>query len=428
MANAQANMEIVDVLSSIRRLVSENRRAEPAAAPGTNVVPAETVAPPAAPAAPVGSRLPAESRLVLTAAHRVDPADGAEEALLLTDELTPAPLAEAAPEAPAASLEATIAELEAAVAVIDEEFEPDLGDATLAPDDEAGIADWDDAIEAASMPEAVAAPPVVAAPIVQFSGIHGGIMGFGALPPPEDRLDLPIIGDLTMPLIPKGESWRVALPARRAEAESAAVAPPVADALADSDGSLFVSDADVAAAPEGALVLDEAAASDATAYPDDGDHLAAADQASAAEDAIGSAEAEFGAVAEAEAVPAAPEPEPADEAPSAGERRLHFGSAPSVRPVILRPPLPEAEPVALATDEDGLDEDALDAAAGEDDLFGPGAGAGADIDLAMLRELVGEIIREELRGTLGERITRNVRALVRREIDRVIADELLKRD
>lgn len=42
------------------------------------------------------------------------------------------------------------------------------------------------------------------------------------------------------------------------------------------------------------------------------------------------------------------------------------------------------------------------------------------IDEEMLRDVVREIIREELAGTLGERITRNVRKLVRVEINRAL--------
>lgn len=42
-------------------------------------------------------------------------------------------------------------------------------------------------------------------------------------------------------------------------------------------------------------------------------------------------------------------------------------------------------------------------------------------DEAAMRELVRDIIREELQGTLGERITRNVRKLVRAEIARAMA-------
>ena len=43
------------------------------------------------------------------------------------------------------------------------------------------------------------------------------------------------------------------------------------------------------------------------------------------------------------------------------------------------------------------------------------------IDEALLREMLTEVVREELQGALGERITRNVRKLVRREIHRALA-------
>ncbi|SLN46698.1 hypothetical protein [Roseisalinus antarcticus] len=42
------------------------------------------------------------------------------------------------------------------------------------------------------------------------------------------------------------------------------------------------------------------------------------------------------------------------------------------------------------------------------------------LDEEALRDLVGTIVREELQGVLGERITRNVRKLVRREIHRIL--------
>ncbi|MBO9406821.1 hypothetical protein J7399_05235 [Shimia sp. R9_1] len=45
----------------------------------------------------------------------------------------------------------------------------------------------------------------------------------------------------------------------------------------------------------------------------------------------------------------------------------------------------------------------------------------SEIDEAMLREMVADIVRQELQGALGERITRNVRKLVRREIHRALA-------
>lgn len=71
-----------------------------------------------------------------------------------------------------------------------------------------------------------------------------------------------------------------------------------------------------------------------------------------------------------------------------------------------------------------------------DDAGGSGAGAtegrtGAGgwyseealIDEDALRDLIGEIVRQELQGALGERITRNVRKLVRREIHRALMSQ-----
>lgn len=42
-------------------------------------------------------------------------------------------------------------------------------------------------------------------------------------------------------------------------------------------------------------------------------------------------------------------------------------------------------------------------------------------DEAFLREIVGDVLRQELQGELGERITRNMRKLVRREIHRALS-------
>lgn len=49
----------------------------------------------------------------------------------------------------------------------------------------------------------------------------------------------------------------------------------------------------------------------------------------------------------------------------------------------------------------------------------------ATLDEDTLRELVADIVREELQGALGERITRNVRKLVRREIHRALSAQEL---
>ncbi|GAA0294576.1 hypothetical protein [Rhodovulum strictum] len=53
---------------------------------------------------------------------------------------------------------------------------------------------------------------------------------------------------------------------------------------------------------------------------------------------------------------------------------------------------------------------------------GEGSNAAAPVlDEDALRDLVAEIVRQELQGRLGERITQNVRKLVHREINRALA-------
>jgi len=49
--------------------------------------------------------------------------------------------------------------------------------------------------------------------------------------------------------------------------------------------------------------------------------------------------------------------------------------------------------------------------------------ADVTLDEEMLRDMVADIVRRELQGELGERITRNVRKLVRREINRALAGQ-----
>ena len=49
---------------------------------------------------------------------------------------------------------------------------------------------------------------------------------------------------------------------------------------------------------------------------------------------------------------------------------------------------------------------------GNDDIF---------VDEDLLRRVVSDIVREELQGKLGERITRNLRRMVRREIEQTLS-------
>jgi len=71
-------------------------------------------------------------------------------------------------------------------------------------------------------------------------------------------------------------------------------------------------------------------------------------------------------------------------------------------------PEPQVEEAAVAPGEEDSEESLFD---DESDV----------LDEEMLRQLVSDIVREELQGALGERITRNVRKLVRREINRALA-------
>lgn len=79
-------------------------------------------------------------------------------------------------------------------------------------------------------------------------------------------------------------------------------------------------------------------------------------------------------------------------------------------------------------DDDTLDSDAAisepeNETYGDEDLDGLLEAGGVSFDEDALRALVAEIVREELTGPMGERITRNVRKLVRREIYRVLSSQ-----
>ena len=71
-------------------------------------------------------------------------------------------------------------------------------------------------------------------------------------------------------------------------------------------------------------------------------------------------------------------------------------------------------PEAVVCDDAALADDVSEEVAATQDVV---------LDEDMLRALVAEIVREELQGKLGERITRNVRKLVRREILRALASQ-----
>lgn len=70
-------------------------------------------------------------------------------------------------------------------------------------------------------------------------------------------------------------------------------------------------------------------------------------------------------------------------------------------------------------------EDWHESEGGEDATLWEDDRADTVIDEDALRDMVSEIVRQELQGALGERITRNVRKLVRREIHRALSSHEL---
>lgn len=98
------------------------------------------------------------------------------------------------------------------------------------------------------------------------------------------------------------------------------------------------------------------------------------------------------------------------------------------------PPVGEAPAEAAAPPRDAVWSDAAEAAARAElegtarstpmqdhDYDDLDTGEAVQIDEAMLREMVRSVLREELAGPLGERITRNIRKLVHQEIARALA-------
>ena len=447
-----SNAEIEDVLSSIRRLVSEDVRsqrvqrltlgqvdpvpARTAAADALVLTPAQRVAePPPVPDLPwttsrAGTRAGLDSWLG-QAMRQPEPAEEAPEA----------PMAEAAApeeaEDPIAALERTISELEAAVADIEGEFEPDLGETVEsgeagtdlqemflgdagAEDDLAGSGEWTDESAAAFVEveeepaqageddlagqdaEPVAAwaeEPAAAgdAPDLSEDRVEASLIAFpGAdLPAEETTVDAGYVEDSV--------DWAAGLEAPLTEGSIAGL--PELQAAADLEVAV--------PAPANDMWLADAAEEGAEAAAGMADSTAEADQAWAGE-AVADDAADEGAAALVAPLP-----------------RLHLGPAEAdAAGDEAEDRAEERAPVRIirSGQEDDLSaaeaaED--DAEAGDEDLDLPEVALSADgeeavIDADALRDLVVEIIRQELQGALGERITRNVRKLVRREINRAL--------
>ncbi len=166
----------------------------------------------------------------------------------------------------------------------------------------------------------------------------------------------------------------------------------------------------------------------------------AAAETEAAADVDDSAKAEANEAADEELATPAPEHDAEPEADEAPEPEIAFFTARTGAKAERPAPEPvEEEPAAdwedfedtdsfgdysgadetvesFAEETDDFDDDLPDAQ--DDSVL---AGEEAVLDEEALREMVAELVREELQGVLGERITRNVRRLIRREIERALA-------
>ena len=330
----------------------------------------------------------AGGRLLLTPALRVADPDEGEE---------PAP----APAPRVLTLEDRIAELEAAVGSQATEFEPDGSEvAHLSPPEELVRAVQNLEIEVVDefVPLTEAAAPEVEAaeaepepePEPEPQRPARGL--FLAVPPqePQDEVEAPA------PAVPAGLFFT------RHDRAADETEDPVAEVAATAAAIPTGDEAQDAA--EAAAVIDATGAFAEAPAPQDGADAAEplADEAPHQE-----VEVEDDWQDDAVVAPVWTRHAPAAEA---GEEDT-MGGAPEAVPAFRHAardmrdePLPEVS----------LGSEPADAAA----IAPPTA---PEIDDDRLRELIAVLLREELQGPLGERITRNIRKLVRREIERALA-------
>lgn len=363
MAEQMSKTEIEDVLASIRRLVSEEGR-------GSSRRPADP---------------PPADKLVLTPALRVEAI-----AKPASDEAGPA-----VPEPAEAEVE--VIPPEAAEIIPDDDFaaEPDA-----APDDRTVLA---------ALPEIdTAGPPSIEDLLPDDHGL-------------DPRLEAAIRRAFAA-------GPYAALESTIAELEVAVAARPEEwepDGSEDMPLDYLTSALDRPAAQEAAAAEDgaaEAAPEEAEVVPDDTLPIRDEDVA----DTLAEAEPVVTAAGtdEAEPVVAAPEPEeePVTDADAGAEDEAEAAVAAAMESLDWEDevePAAEAAPrwgsvvaePAEALADSGFAEE-IDDADDEDDAL---------IDEEVLRDLVRDLIREELQGALGEKITRNVRKLVRAEIARALA-------
>ncbi|WP_205600087.1 hypothetical protein [Frigidibacter albus] len=457
MSDPMTKVEIEDVLSSIRRLVSEDQtvpqgaatlRPEPSRPAAMHPRPVLSAAPvKAAEGEAEETTGEGDSSYIapdsLQGLHAEEPQEPA------LDELEPEPSheAQAQPDplvlTPAlrvvdhdsaslrASLEETIAELEAAISGSGGDWEPDGSEpdspvefdefaTSLAAVVSAGPAAVDDAGET----EIGAAPEEFAAMDAGLDGAAQDDSSQDAEPAAEEASSP--VADSPVRLVsdsgdarPEGlwsqypETMEWSAPGDLTEhgaegkAEGLELAPEEPETAALDEPEALAPEEPEALAPEQPDVLPGDTAADAYADPEP--DLADRFWAAEAED-MDPGEPDFPEAARSDAPDWQDDPVP-DNQP----RRLHlagglgWGATPPIsaagRGWLRGEPEDTDLLEAEEDDEDGLFDDVEETV----------------LDEVALRALVSEIIRQELQGTLGERITRSVRKLVRREIQRALA-------
>lgn len=310
MSDPVKNAEVEDVLSSIRRLVSEDKR------------PLQTTPKPE----------PKPDRLVLTPALRVE------------ETSIPDLVEDAVEEVVEAEIQAAFAAEEEAV---DHAFEPEAsGDAQRAPEEDYTSDPYGFDDETNLDGEVAEEQPVQSAPAEMAD--PSGSTEVEALSAKIAALET-AIGDIAEEWEPDGDDGN---------ANAAEEAPTMSwEDVEVSDGDAQEADKD----PEVEAVFADQAEPEPEIEESSFEEVPAPEEVAA----------------EVAAEPAQDDPEPAD---IADEERIDVGTT---------------APFTMPAEDQLLDEDTL-------------------------REMITEIVHAELQGALGERITRNVRRLVRREIHRAL--------
>ncbi|CUH81495.1 hypothetical protein [Tropicibacter naphthalenivorans] len=447
MSDPVTNVEIEDVLSSIRRLVSEDSRPRPAAKPAQPdrlvLTPSLRVQDAPVPEVEKGSGPEAAAD---TAATSAEVADGP---MLLTDpdpDSISSPDEETSVDAGPLDLGALQAELQAElardaadrddpvadvhvaeieVAEVMEAQEPSADDAEAASDQdfadllaEVAVAEEDAPVEA--KPSAVGIlSSLIEEELARFREAAKANAVEEAEEPTEAELSEPDPEHVQpeeaqeeAPQEPQAEpdqDWDAPQPEQawaepQQEAEEDEEDAPVDLAQAERDFDLGDTHADETELLE---ALGEALAGPETPVaevPRDVKGESLEDKIAALEELVGRKQDDWDIEADAEApatfIRRAPEPLAWED---------HTPDVDEVRET-LTAPMQELDDIEASYDEPAVAEPQVQALS-------------LDLDDEALRAMVSQIIRQELQGALGERITRNVRKLVRREIHRVLMSQ-----